>query len=97
MVHRELTKSESIKMGNIAFRFTDLKRLRKLINENPEHEDFLEEFKEMPLYQLEKLGVSRALGEIIFYLDPKITLEFLEEITPRSNRRTKIGVERNIK
>lgn len=78
---------ENIRLSKIAQYFTELKQLRKLLEENREYYDFLIEFKEMPIKQLENLGIPKILAETILIYDTILTPEIIETFRETESRK----------
>lgn len=84
-------RRENIRLGNIAFYLSELKRLRKLMaeyKEEPEEVlDLLYEARIIPVTLLEELGVDRLTPEAVFTFDGLITPDFLESFRKTGSRK----------
>lgn len=78
---------ENIRLSKIAQYFTELKQLRKLLEENKEHYAFLIEFKEVPIKHLEDLGIPREISETILIYDNALTPEIIEMFRETESRK----------
>ncbi|MBI2601402.1 hypothetical protein HYW42_05650 [Candidatus Daviesbacteria bacterium] len=82
-------KKENIRLFRIYEIFSDLKKLRSLMTENKGNQkvlEFLYEFREMPIAQLEAEGVDRMTSEALFIFDGVLTPEFIESFRQTESR-----------
>lgn len=82
-----LDRKENIRLSKIAAQFTDLKKLHVLIEENPEHKEFLTEFAELPYFLLGELNVDRQKAEAAFISDGLLTPDSIESFRQTKSRR----------